>query len=369
MKNLVESDNKIVGNSISFIDIDETTFHTFAKVKIMKNGKQVGSLDNKQFNTYTLKDGEYFNFDEFSDSEVFHNSSKPITPIINKIIRMIESIKKYNKFERIIFLTARQDFNDKELFLKTFKNHGIDVELPNVHIERSGNLTNINSVADRKKYVILKYLKSGQYTAVRMIDDDIKNLQTFIELGKDINQGKYNILKSVKQNYPKISKMFFFPLLVDNNGKIRKYNTINESLIPLNDDDSSIYLTNSIYELIRYAKGFDKLRVLYDISNNIYVCADGYDYIHLDLRQAYMHNYRGAYNNYLKARNYKELDFSISGNSNADMELAEDSYEYMYNFKNELYLYTRDTEIEKTPFYKKLLTIYGKPNIINLMNW
>ena len=125
---ILESDNSIVGNSISFIDIDETTFHTYAKVGVMKNGKKIGDLDNQQFNTYTLKDGEYFDFGEFKDSEVFNKTSEPINPIIEKIQNMINSIKKNCKLEKVIFLTARGDFNNKELFLKTFRENGIDVD-------------------------------------------------------------------------------------------------------------------------------------------------------------------------------------------------------------------------------------------------
>ena len=190
MKNIFESDNRLVGHSISFIDIDETTFHTYAKVKVIdEDGNVVRVLDNKQFNTDVLKHGEKYDFSEFQDSRVFNKTSEPIEPIVNKIQKIIDSIKKNNKLEKVIFLTARSDFDNKELFLKTFKSNGIDVEIPNVYIERSGNLTNIKSVAERKRYVILKYLKSGEFTAVRMIDDDIHNLEVFNELGKEINSG------------------------------------------------------------------------------------------------------------------------------------------------------------------------------------
>lgn len=222
MKNLIESENRLVGNSISFIDIDETTFHTYAKVKVMKDNRLVRTLDNQQFNTYTLKDGEYYDFDEFKDSEVFNKTSEPIEPIIIKIQRMIDSIKRNGKFDKVIFLTARSDFNDKDLFLKTFRNNGIDVDIKNVYIERSGNLKHIDNVADRKRFTILKYLQSGDYTAVRMIDDDIHNLKTFMELGKEINDGKFNILKNAMKKYPRVRKIFFFPLLVNELGKIKK---------------------------------------------------------------------------------------------------------------------------------------------------
>ena len=40
------------GKGITFIDIDETIFHTFAKIKVFKDGKLKRELDNQEFNTY-----------------------------------------------------------------------------------------------------------------------------------------------------------------------------------------------------------------------------------------------------------------------------------------------------------------------------
>ena len=221
MKSLLEINSNLYGASISFIDIDETTFHTYAKVGVHdREGNLVKKLDNQQFNTYDLQDGEHFNFDEFQDSDVFNKTSEPIEPIVKRIQNAVDSIKRNGMNDKVIFLTARSDFNDKELFLKTFRANGIDVDDASVYIERSGNLTNIKSVADRKKYVILKYLKTGQYTRVRMIDDDVNNLKTFMELGNEINQGKYGVKEIVEKRYPKCSRISFFPLLVNKDGKI-----------------------------------------------------------------------------------------------------------------------------------------------------
>lgn len=219
---LYESDNSVVGNAISFIDIDETTFHTFAKVGVMKDGKKIGELDNQQFNTYTLKPGESFNFDEFKRSDVFNSTSKPIEQMIKKIIKLIDCIKLHSKNEKVIFLTARSDFDDKELFLKTFRDNGIDVDDASVYVERTGNLRDIKTVADRKKFVILKYLKSGDYTAVRMYDDDDKNLEIFKQLGDEINQGKYGILKAIREKFPRAKKCLFFPLKVLQSGSVKR---------------------------------------------------------------------------------------------------------------------------------------------------
>ena len=223
MRSILESNNKITGHSISFIDIDETTMHTFAKVNVVKDGQVVRTLDNKEFNTDTLSDGESYNFDNFQDAKYFNQTSQPIERTIARIKNIIQSIKDNNKLEKVIFLTARSDFDDKEVFLDTFRNFGIAVDIPNVHIERSGNLQHIKRVADRKRYVILKYLKTGLYTAVRMLDDDKTNLQVFAELGDEINKGNFGILKAVQKQFPKVKKLNFYPLLVKDDGKIQKY--------------------------------------------------------------------------------------------------------------------------------------------------
>lgn len=222
MRNLIhltETDNSKAGNAITFIDIDETTFNTYAKIGVMKSGKRIKSLSNQEFNTYDLQPGESFNFDEFRDSEVFNKTSKPIDLMIQKIKKLIDCIKLHGKTEKVIFLTARADFNDKELFLKTFRQHGIDIDDASVYVERSGNLTNIKNVSDRKKYVMLKYLKSGLYSAVRMFDDDVKNLRTFMELGQEVNSGKFGILDAVRERFPRVSKILFFPLKVKEDGR------------------------------------------------------------------------------------------------------------------------------------------------------
>jgi hypothetical protein len=45
------------GIGLTVFDIDDTLFHTFVKIKVMKDGKEVESLTNQEFNVYKLKDG------------------------------------------------------------------------------------------------------------------------------------------------------------------------------------------------------------------------------------------------------------------------------------------------------------------------
>lgn len=167
------------GKGLTIFDIDETLFRTSAKVKVMKDGKVVRSLDNQEFNTYKLKDGESYDFGEFRSAEVFQNTSVPIMKMIEKAKAIIRNA--VNAGSRVIIVTARADFDDKKKFLDTFRRYGIDID--KVYVERSGNLK-LGSSAKNKRFVFHKYLRSGNYERVRFFDDAMSNITMFKALAK-----------------------------------------------------------------------------------------------------------------------------------------------------------------------------------------
>ena len=75
---LTEFAREHYGAGITFIDIDETVFRTFAKILVKKGGKVVRELDNQEFNSYELKEGESYDFHQFKDAELFAKTSIPI---------------------------------------------------------------------------------------------------------------------------------------------------------------------------------------------------------------------------------------------------------------------------------------------------
>lgn len=179
---------------ISFFDIDETIFHTHALINVVKDGEIVKKLTNKEFNTYKLQDGEEFDFSEFRDSLVFYNTSKPINNVIKLVKRYIDNIKGN---DRVIFLTAREDFKDKEKFLDTFRKYGINIDHPNVYVERSGNLKFIEKVHQQKNFIVRKYLKTKLYSDVKMYDDSHNNLYNFIMLQKSFPDCNFNAVQVI----------------------------------------------------------------------------------------------------------------------------------------------------------------------------
>lgn len=163
--------------TLTIFDIDETLFHTKAKVKVVKGGKVVRELDNQEFNTYERKPGEEYDFGNFKNAEYFRKTSTPVVKMINKAKAIVKA--KRNPHSRAIICTARADFDDKEMFLQTFRDHGLPID--RMHVERAGNL-GIDSSAEAKKVVFRKYLNTKNYIKTRLYDDAMSNLKAFLDL-------------------------------------------------------------------------------------------------------------------------------------------------------------------------------------------
>ena len=163
-------------------DIDDTLMHTTAQIKVVKDGQVIRSLTNQEFNNYQLQPGEEFDFGEFRSAEKFRQESKPIVPMIKKL----KTILTHSGNAKVIMLTARADFDDKETFLQTFNDLGIDMS--RVHVHRAGNLPGNEAPAYKKAVWVRRYLDTKQYGHVRLYDDSMSNLRVFKELQKEYPQ-------------------------------------------------------------------------------------------------------------------------------------------------------------------------------------
>ncbi len=167
--NLIE-DQTTAGAALTVFDIDETLFHTKAKILVLKNNKVVKELDNREFNTYKLKPGESFDFRQFRDAKFFNATSVPIEKMWRKAKSTLDTIGR-RPSSKVIIVTARSDFDDKETFLDTFRKHGLDID--KIHVHRAGNL-NLPS-GEAKKIIIGQYLETGEFDTVRLFDDEEVN--------------------------------------------------------------------------------------------------------------------------------------------------------------------------------------------------
>jgi len=168
------------GKGLTIFDIDETMFKTSAKVEVKKNGKTIKKLDNQQFNNYKLKTGEKFDFGQFTNAEIFNKTSTPIARMINKVKIILKNATR--KGSRVIIVTARPNFDNKKLFLDTFRKQGIDID--KIYVERAGNLGG-GPASENKKVIFRKYLDQKIYKRIRLFDDARSNLKAFLSLQKD----------------------------------------------------------------------------------------------------------------------------------------------------------------------------------------
>jgi hypothetical protein len=189
--------------TLNVFDIDDTLFKTDSRVLIVKDGKVVKELGSGEFNTYKLKSGEEYDFQQFRSGKHFHTTAKPIDNMIKRAQRAVASQTENDKS---VIITARSDFVDKEPFLQKFREHGFPID--KVYIERAGNLQKIMPSAKThitKGVVLLKYIKTGKFNKIRMWDD---------------HEGNLDILLKIGQKYPDIEMEAY---LVDEVGNTKRY--------------------------------------------------------------------------------------------------------------------------------------------------
>ena len=185
---------------LTIFDIDDTMFTTKARVlvKNVKGGKPM-PLTPQEFNKYKLKKGEFYDYGEFKSSKLFFKTAIPIGKMIAKAKAIIRNATRAGS--KVIIVTARADMDDRDLFIRTFEEHGIDMK--NVYVERAGNMSNKSSAA-AKQIIFRKYLKTEKYARIRLFDDHKENLTALLELERE---------------FPHVS---FEAYLVNKEGKVKK---------------------------------------------------------------------------------------------------------------------------------------------------
>jgi GNAT superfamily N-acetyltransferase len=183
-------------------DIDDTLVNTDTRVNVVQDGRVIKQLNSHDFTHYKLAPGETFDFGAFKDAREFFTKARPIPGMIKQLKHDIAT------GNRVIMLTARSDFNDRDVFLDTFRRFGIDMD--RVHVYRAGNLA-IKAATEEKKKIILKHLLGKEhFDKLIMYDDSVPNLNAFL---------------SLKQDYP-YSK--FYAWHVDPNGQATEYHRTDE---------------------------------------------------------------------------------------------------------------------------------------------
>ena len=146
-----------------------------------------------------MSKGEYYDYGEFKSSKLFFKTAIPIGKMISKAKAIIRNATA--KGSKVIIVTARADMDDRDLFIRTFEEHGIPMD--KVYVERAGNMSNKSSAA-AKQIIFRKYLKTEKYARIRLFDDHKENLDALLEL---------------KREFPHVN---FEAYLVNKEGRVKK---------------------------------------------------------------------------------------------------------------------------------------------------
>jgi len=195
-------------NKLVIFDIDDTLVHTNTRVKVVRDNKVVKQLNSHEFTHYKLGPGEQFDFGAFRNAREFFDNAKPIVPMIQQLR---DDIATGNK---VVMITARADFDDRDTFLKTFKQWQVDME--KVHVYRAGNDTRSIAIDEKKAAIIRNLMDQNSFNKVIMYDDSVPNLDSFVNL---------------KKEYPHTK---FYAWHVDHDGETSEYQRTNENR--LNED-------------------------------------------------------------------------------------------------------------------------------------
>jgi len=190
---------------LTVFDIDDTLFKTTARVVVRKDNKSTKRLPPGTFSKYKLKSGESFDFSEMKDSEKFNKESRPIKRMMAKAKIILKNALATKK-SKVIIVTARQDMNNKKVFLDTFRKHGFDID--KVRVERAGKITDV-ATPKAKAIIIHNYLKTGQFSRVRLFDDSVYNLSEFLKLQRIFPKIKFEAffakkdgsVRTIKEEY------------------------------------------------------------------------------------------------------------------------------------------------------------------------
>ena len=168
---------EFANTKLVIFDIDDTLVNTDTKVGVVRDGRVVRQLNSHDFTHYQLRPGESFDFGAFRDAREFFDNAKPIAPIIAQLKHDIATGNK------VIMVTARADFDDRDVFLNTFKKYGVDMD--RVHVYRAGNIGLKVPTEEKKKMIIRRVMGQDHYDKVIMYDDAEPNLQAFMSLAPE----------------------------------------------------------------------------------------------------------------------------------------------------------------------------------------
>ncbi len=175
--------SEFTNTKLVIFDIDDTLVNTDTKVGVVRDGRVVKRLNSHDFTHYKLQPGESFDFGAFRDAREFFQNARPIAPMISQLKRDIATGNK------VIMVTARAEFDDRDVFLNTFRKYGVEID--KVHVYLAGNIELKVPTEEKKKMIIRDVMGKDHYDKVIMYDDAEPNLHAFMSLASEYPWSKF----------------------------------------------------------------------------------------------------------------------------------------------------------------------------------
>ena len=184
-------------NTIVFFDIDDTLFETKAKIIVedKETNEEILQLTSSEFTNYKIKENEKFNFKQFGDAKLFHNSSEVIRSTLSKLHTFQSEgfkDKEGYKNNKIVFITARAKMDDEQTFYKKFESVGVKVSENKVEMRFVGSeIKPGESIHTAKARIMKDYLGAYEYEQAIFFDDAVSNLKAFMKLSSSYSNTKF----------------------------------------------------------------------------------------------------------------------------------------------------------------------------------
>lgn len=195
-ENLTTVNSKIKSakrNILAAWDLDDTLFHIPSeklKIKIFNKTvdeivyemttEEFGKGDfyiNKILKKYNGRIDEKKSFNDFRSAEVFFKYAKPIRKNVKVAIADTDDKSKFT-----IILTARPNLDDRELFLRKLRNHGLNMNLSHTHIIRTRSITATSGASGKKEVVSDILRRNKNINMVEFWDDSQSNVSAIASL-------------------------------------------------------------------------------------------------------------------------------------------------------------------------------------------
>jgi len=224
---------------LNITDMDETLVKNVkANVLVKKNNKIIKKLSNTEYNEYKLQEDESFDYREFASSEVFVKNAEKIEEVLEYFKRKINLPLKKNETKRNLILTARSDFDNKEVFLDFLEqklgleNCGKEEKDTNkVYIARIGNTdfkkgSDFGKLIYMKQYIYRILIKNRKDILNKKIEENEKIDEIYINFFED-NSKNLEILKEIIDIF---DLPFTYKQYLIKNGKFYQKSYIENSL-------------------------------------------------------------------------------------------------------------------------------------------